>query len=100
MLRPKDIAALCRAGLEELLLERIFGSQEAASSRPKSGPESHVGQRCRVWFEADDDWYEAVIRGYDRQTKLHNLWYPYDEEVRRLSMTELAKGGRDLTCIV
>ncbi len=73
---------VCRSGLEELLLERIFGSQEAASSRPKSGPESRVGQRCRVWFEADDDWYEAVIRGYDRQSRLHNLWYPYDEEVR------------------
>lgn len=36
---------------------------------------------CRVWHEADDDWYEAVVRGYDRRTKLHNLWYPYDEEV-------------------
>ena len=48
-----------------------------------------MGQRCRVWYEADDDWYEAVIRGYDRHTRLHNLWYPYDEEVRCWSTPSL-----------
>ena len=37
----------------------------------------------RVWFEGDADWYEAVVRGFDRQRKLHNLWYPYDQEVRK-----------------
>ena len=36
-----------------------------------------------MWFEGDADWYEAVVRGFDRQRKLHNLWYPYDEEVRK-----------------
>lgn len=78
------------------MLERIFGSQEAASSRPKTGPESRVGQRCRVWYEADDDWYEAVIRGYDRHTRLHNVWYPYDEEVRcwsRLALSHMLGAG-------
>lgn len=40
-----------------------------------------MGQRCRLCFMDDDDWYEAVVRGFDRRTKLHNLWYPYDEEV-------------------
>ena len=91
---PLTVPFLPCSGLEELLLERIFGSQEAASSRPRSGPESRVGTRCRVYFDGDDDWYEAVIRGYDRQTKLHNVWYPYDEEVT--TSTSLAEGREGL----
>ena len=47
----------------------------------------------RVWFEGDADWYEAVVRGFDRQRKLHNLWYPYDEEVR----TPCSAGSTALT---
>ena len=47
-----------------------------------SGPESVLGQHCEVHFLEDREWYRAVVRGYDRTTKLHNLWYYFDEEVR------------------
>lgn len=60
---------------------RIHGSREAVAVRPRSGPAARVGQRCRVHWEEDNDWYEAVVRGYDEETKKHNLWYPYDQEV-------------------
>ena len=41
-----------------------------------------LGQPCEVHFLEDQEWYKAVVRGYDRATKLHNLWYSFDEEVR------------------
>lgn len=41
-----------------------------------------LGQQCEVHFPEDKEWYKAVVRGYDRASKLHNLWYFYDEEVR------------------
>jgi hypothetical protein len=72
------------AGLEDLLLLRLYGSREAAGSRPRAGPAARIGQRCRVHWEEDNDWYEAVVRAYDEDTRKHNLWYPYDQEVRAL----------------
>lgn len=71
---------LC-AGLEDVLLERIYGSRDAATARPRTGPEARVGQRCRVFWREDQDWYEAVCRAYDPEKRSHNLWYIYDEEV-------------------
>ncbi len=62
-------------------MERIYGSRDAATARPRSGPEAHIGQRCRVFWAEDKDWYEAVCRGYDAEKRAHNLWYIYDEEV-------------------
>lgn len=73
-----------QAGLEDLLLERIFQSREAAAARPRQGPAARVGQRCRVFWREDNDWYEAVCRAYDEQKRKHNLWYIYDEEVNSL----------------
>ena len=67
-----------------MLLERLWRGREAARSRPRSGPEARIGQRCRVFWEEDRDWYEAVCRGWDADRQQHNLWYPYDEEVRGL----------------
>lgn len=40
-----------------------------------------MGQKCEVHFPEDGEWYAAVVRGFDRASKLHNLWYFYDQEV-------------------
>lgn len=46
-----------------------------------TGPASVVGHHCEVQFVEDSEWYRAMVRGYDRANKLHNLWYYYDGEV-------------------
>lgn len=69
------------------LIQKALSSSHPAASTPApeasgSGPESVLGQECEVHFPMDEEWYKAVVRGYDRATKLHNIWYFYDEEVR------------------
>ena len=56
-----------------------------------TGPASVLGHYCDVKFEEDSEWYRAIVRGYDRATKLHNLWYEYDGEVRPFSVTNCLK---------
>ncbi len=64
-----------------MLLGRLAGGREGGAARARGGPEARVGQRCRVFWAEDGDWYEAVARAWDAEKQAHNLWYPYDEEV-------------------
>ena len=50
-----------------------------------SGPAAVLGQICEVHFVEDKEWYKAIVRGYDKASKLHNLWYFYDEEASAVS---------------
>lgn len=49
-----------------------------------TGPASVVGHHCEVQILEDSEWYRAIVRGFDRASKLHNLWYYYDGEVQPL----------------
>lgn len=85
------------AGLEEELRRRMSSAQEAADedADPAGNPDPNpaggaprprraeaVGARVRVQWPDDEDWYEGVVRAYSAATGRHNVWYPYDEQVR------------------
>lgn len=55
-----------------------------------SGPASVLGQICEVHFLEDKEWYKAIVRGYDKASKFHNLWYYFDEEVSSFQLPSLS----------
>lgn len=60
------------------LVGRVCGEVPAV----EIGPRSVIGQRCRVFWPDDNDWYEAIVREYDAGSHQHCVWYFYDAEVR------------------
>ncbi len=48
---------------------------------PRDRPEAWVGQKCKVFWPDDSEWYDAVVRAYDRSNGKHNVWYAYDQQV-------------------
>lgn len=48
---------------------------------PREQPEAWVGQKCKVFWPDDAEWYDAVVRAYDRSNGKHNVWYSYDQQV-------------------
>ena len=71
----------CIAGLEGALAARLWGRWVGVTGAAPEGGASRVGQRARVFWPEDQDWYEAVVRAWDPEARCHNLWYPYDEQV-------------------
>ncbi|DBA76675.1 TPA: hypothetical protein ACH3X2_008711 [Trebouxia sp. C0005] len=47
---------------------------------PRDQPEAWVGQKCKVFWPDDAEWYDAVVRAYDRSNGKHNVWYSYDQQ--------------------
>ncbi|DBA81836.1 TPA: hypothetical protein ACH3X1_007555 [Trebouxia sp. C0004] len=47
---------------------------------PREQPEAWVGQKCKVFWPDDAEWYDAVVRAYDRSNGKHNVWYSYDQQ--------------------
>ena len=41
-----------------------------------------VGERCRVFWPNDEEWYEAVVAGFEPVTARHSLKYTSDADVR------------------
>ena len=51
---------------------------------PRDNLEAWTGQKCKIFWPDDADWYDAVVRLYDRSSGKHNVWYPYDHQVSSL----------------
>lgn len=58
---------------------------ETGIEMPRDNLEAWTGQKCKIFWPDDAEWYDAVVRLYDRSSGKHNVWYPYDHQVSRLS---------------
>lgn len=54
---------------------------ESGVEMPREKPEAWVSQKCKVFWPDDAEWYDAVVRAYDRSNGKHNVWYSYDQQV-------------------
>ena len=57
---------------------------------PRDKPEVWVGQKCKVFWPDDTEWYDATVRAYDRSNGKHNVWYSYDQQVSWLLLVQSA----------
>ena len=48
---------------------------------PRDNLEAWSGQKCKIFWPDDVEWYDAVVRLFDRKTGKHNVWYYYDHQV-------------------
>lgn len=48
---------------------------------PRDSPEAWTGQKCKILWPDDAEWYDAVVRLYDRSSGKHNVWYTFDHQV-------------------
>jgi hypothetical protein len=66
----KDLhSAIQRTAQESCSLLHDWTSEEAKI----------VGSRCRVYWDGDNEWYDARIVNYDSATKRHFLYYAMDD---------------------
>ena len=78
---------LCAAGVLlaqcQISKQRLKGMAHAESGveMPREKPEAWVSQKCKVFWPDDAEWYDAVVRAYDRSNGKHNVWYSYDQQV-------------------
>ena len=54
---------------------------ETGIEMPRDNLEAWSGQKCKIFWPDDAEWYDAVVRLYDRKTGKHNVWYSYDHQV-------------------
>ncbi len=62
---------------------------------PRELPEAWVGHKCKVFWPDDAEWYDAVVRAYDRSNGKHNVWYSYDQQVSSHSFPSFLTKTRD-----
>ena len=68
----------CHASREPTL---DLANADLGIEMPREQPEAWVGQKCKVFWPDDAEWYDAVVRAYDRSNGKHNVWYSYDQQV-------------------
>ena len=59
----------------------VLADADFGIEMPRDQPEAWVGQKCKVFWPDDAEWYDAVVRAYDRSNGKHNVWYSYDQQV-------------------
>ncbi len=59
----------------------VLANADFGIEMPREQPEAWVGQKCKVFWPDDAEWYDAVVRAYDRSNGNHNVWYSYDQQV-------------------
>ncbi len=59
----------------------VVANADFGIEMPREQPEAWVGQKCKVFWPDDAEWYDAVVRAYDRSNGKHNVWYSYDQQV-------------------
>ncbi len=59
----------------------VLANADFGIEMPREQPEAWVGQKCKVFWPDDAEWYDAVVRAYDRSNGKHNVWYSYDQQV-------------------
>ena len=73
---------MCHADSAAELTQRVStlpGGNEAGSAL--------VGERCRVFWPLDEEWYEAIVAGFEPVTARHSLKYTSDADVRALAVS-------------
>ncbi len=59
----------------------VLANADLGIEMPRGQPEAWVGHKCKVFWPDDAEWYDAVVRAYDRSNGKHNVWYSYDQQV-------------------
>ena len=54
---------------------------ETGIEMPRDKPEAWISHKCKIFWPDDAEWYDAVVRAYDRTNRKHNVWYSYDQQV-------------------
>ena len=57
---------------------------ETGIEMPRDNLEAWTGHKCKIFWPDDAEWYDAVVRLYDRSSGKHNVWYSYDHQVSLL----------------
>ena len=66
---------------ESYSCSKAVWSAETGIEMPRDNLEAWTGQKCKIFWPDDADWYDAVVRLYDRSSGKHNVWYPFDHQV-------------------
>jgi len=64
----------------------VLANADFGIEMPREQPEAWVGHKCKVFWPDDAEWYDAVVRAYDRSNGKHNVWYSYDQQVAYTSV--------------
>ncbi|OIW17292.1 hypothetical protein TanjilG_22404 [Lupinus angustifolius] len=87
----KKIGASSFKNFPKLVSESRSLKKWAGLSFDNADPESFIGLRCKVYWPMDDKSYSGYVKGYDTETKIHNVKYDDGDEENLILSKENVK---------